>query len=73
MEVSFYLSYTVLKGNSDISRNKGTSVWNFVPNSGLTVYRILPQHSDRGNWYRLSSKEVDAQSVINWTVVDQQS
>ena len=28
-------SYTVLYGNSDIHKNKGTSVWNFVPNSGL--------------------------------------
>jgi len=29
----------VLKGNPVISKNKGTSLWNFVLNSGL-----------RGNW-----------------------
>jgi len=28
-------SYTVLKGNSGISKNKGTFLWNFVSNSGL--------------------------------------
>jgi len=28
-------SYTVLKGNSGISKNKATSLWNFVPISGL--------------------------------------
>ena len=31
---SFYQFYTVLKGNSGISRNKGTSLWNFIPNTG---------------------------------------
>jgi len=31
----FHRSYTVLKGNSSISRSKGTSVWNIVSNSGL--------------------------------------
>ena len=28
-------SYTVLKGNSGISKNKGTFLWNLVSNSGL--------------------------------------
>ena len=32
---SFHTSYTVLKGNSGISKIKGTSLWNFVPNYGL--------------------------------------
>jgi len=36
--VFYYLSYTVLKGNSGISKNQGISVWNFVPNSGLTKF-----------------------------------
>jgi len=27
------LYYTVLKGNSSISKNKGSFLWNFVPNS----------------------------------------
>ena len=39
-------SYTVLKGNSVISINKGTSLWNFVLNSGL---RKFPRHIDRRN------------------------
>jgi len=33
-ELSFNLSYIVLKGNPDISKNEGTSLRNFVPNSG---------------------------------------
>ena len=35
MCASFHPSYTVLKGNSVISKNKGTSLWNFVVKSGL--------------------------------------
>ena len=35
---SFHPSYTVLKGNSDISKNNGTSVWNFVLKSGLRKF-----------------------------------
>ena len=34
MGTLFYISYTVLKGNSDISKNEDTSLWNFVPDSG---------------------------------------
>jgi len=34
MRASSHASYTVLKGNSVISKNNGTSVWNFVLNSG---------------------------------------
>ena len=44
---SFHLSYTVLKGNSSNFRNKGTSFWNFVPESGL--WKILPRHIDCRN------------------------
>ena len=47
MSAFFHPSYTVLKGNSVISKNKGTSLWNFVLNSGLT--KILPRHIDRRN------------------------
>ena len=39
MWASFHPSYTVLKENSDISKNKGTSLWNFVLNSGLRKFR----------------------------------
>jgi len=34
--------YTVLEGNSGISKNKGTSLWNFVPNHCTsTVTRVV--------------------------------
>ena len=39
MEASFHLSHTVLYGNSGISKNKDTSLWNFVRNSGLRKFR----------------------------------
>ena len=45
IKASFHLSYTVLPGNSGISKNKGTSLWNFVSNSGLK--KISPQQVDR--------------------------
>ena len=48
MLASFHPSYTVLKGNSIISKNKGTSLWNFVLNSGLKIL-ISPWHIDRPN------------------------
>ena len=35
MGALFHLSYTVLQGNSGISNNKGTYLWNFAPNCGL--------------------------------------
>ena len=71
MWVSFHTSYTVLKGNSVISKSKGTSLWNFVLNSGLRKFR----HgiSIVATCYQLSSRKVDAHSVINWTVVGQLS
>ena len=47
MGASFHPSYTVLKGNSGTFRNKGTSLWNFVPNSGFK--EILFQYIDRRN------------------------
>ena len=65
----FYFSYTVLKRNLRIFKNKGTSPWHFVPNSGL----ISPRHIDRRPCYQLSLRKVDAQSVIYWTVVGQLS
>ena len=50
---SFHLSYITLNGNSPkspkwkISKNKGTSFWNFVPKSGLI--KILLRNIDRRN------------------------
>jgi len=50
---SFHLSQTVLKGNAGISKNRGTSLWKFVLNSGLGKFRhgisIIETH------YQLSS------------------
>jgi len=48
---SINLSYTVLQGNSSISKRFGTSLWNFVPNSGLGKFR-------RGQSIALSTKLV---------------
>ena len=67
MWASFHLSYTVLKGNSVISKNKGTSLWNFVLNSGLRKFRHGISIVE--TCYQLSSIKVDAQSVMNWAVV----
>ena len=69
MEASFYLSYAVLWGNSGIFRNKGTSLWYFAPNSGLRKFRHSMSIVEA--CYQHSSRKVDAQSVINWTVVGQ--
>jgi len=69
---SFHLSYTVLKGNSHICRNKGTPACNFVRNSGLGGTFCFGK-SIVETCCRLSSSKVDAQSVINWTVVGQLS
>jgi len=71
MLASFHPSYTVLKGNSVIFKNKGTSLWNFVLNSGLIKFRHGISIVE--TCYQLSSRKVDAQSVINWAVVDQLS
>ena len=60
---SSHPSYTVLKGNSVISKNNGTSLWNFVLNSGLGKFR--QDISIVETCYQLSSRKVDAESVIN--------
>jgi len=45
-------------------RNKGTSFWNLVPKSGLRKFRHGISIVE--TCYKLSSRKVDAQSVINW-------
>ena len=50
MWASFHPSYTVLKGNSVSSKNKGTSLWNFVLNSGLRKFRHSKSSVYR--WYQ---------------------
>jgi len=64
-------TYTMLKGNSVISKNKGTSLWNFVLKSGLRKFRHGISITE--TCYQLSSRKVNAQSVINWAVVGQLS
>ena len=61
----------VLKGNSVISKNKGTSLWNFVLNSRLRKFRHGISIVEM--YYQLSSRKVDAQSVINWTKDEKQN
>jgi len=56
--LSIRLYYTVLKGNSVISKNKGTSLWNFVLNSGLRKFRHGISIAEM--CYHLSSRKVDA-------------
>jgi len=71
MWASFHPSYIVLKWNSVISKNNGTSLWNFVLKSGLRKFRYGKSIVE--TCYQLSSRKVDAQSVINWAVVGQLS
>ena len=52
-------------------QNKGTSLWNFVLNSGVRKFRHGISIVETR--YQLSSRKVDAQSVINWAVVGQLS
>jgi len=75
-ESSWFLaceSYTVSNGNSVISKNKGTSLWNFVLNSGVRKFRHGISIVIVETCYQLSSRKVDAPSVINWAVVGQLS
>jgi len=43
MEASFHLTYTVLTGNSGISKNESSYLWNFVPKSGLGKFATASQ------------------------------
>jgi len=63
---SFHPSYTVLTGNSAHSKNKGTSLWNSVPNSRLRKFCFGTSIVE--TCYQLTSRKMDAQNVINWTV-----
>ena len=56
---------------SVISKNKGTFLKNFVLNSGLRKFRHGISIFE--TCYQLSSRKVDAHSVINWAVVGQLS
>jgi len=69
---SFHPSYTVLKEIRLFPKIRTlTSLWNFVLNSGVRKFRHGISIVE--TCYRLSSRKVDAQSVINWTVVCQLS
>jgi len=61
--------HTRYKENSGTFKNKGTALWNFAPKSGLRKFRHSISIVEA--CYQLSSKKVDAQSVVNWTVVGQ--
>ena len=50
---------------------KGTSLWNFFPNSGLWKFRHIMSIVEAR--YQLNLRNVNAHSVINWTVVGQLS
>jgi len=50
-------------------KNKGTSLGNFAPNSGFRKFRHCISIVEA--CYKLSSRKVHAQIVINWTVVGQ--
>jgi len=52
-------------------KNKGTFLWNYASNSGPRKFRHGV--STIAMSYRLSSRKLDAQSVINWAVVGQLS
>jgi len=52
-------------------QNKGTSLKNFPPNSGLRKFRHGMSIIEA--CYQLSSRKADAQTMINWTVVGQLS
>jgi len=45
MGASFRPFYTVLKGNSSIFRNKGTSLWNFVQTPDFKNFARLHRSS----------------------------
>jgi len=71
--VSFHLFYSALKENSGISKkNKGTSHWNFVTNSGLgnyaSAYRSSKKHViDLARQNERSEREkLDGRSSVNW-------
>jgi len=55
--------------NSGSFENKGISLWNFAPNSGLRKFRHSISIIEA--CYQLSSRKVDAQSVIIWAAVGQ--
>jgi len=52
-------------------QNIGTSLCNFAPNSGLREFRHGMSVVETCRQQLLSSRKVDAESVINWTVVGQ--
>ena len=65
------LQYTVLWWNSGTYKNNGTFLSNFFLNSGLREFCCGLSMVE--TCYQLSSRKVDTQSMINWTVVCQLS
>ena len=55
----------------NFEKNEGTSLWKFVQNCGLRKFCFDVSIVEACCW--LGSRKLDAQSVINWTVVGQLS
>ena len=72
-EASFHPSYTALKVNSVIYKNKGTSLWNFVLNSGLlaSVYRSSKRVIDlaRRRWRRAERDKLGRRRSTKMTIL----
>jgi len=66
-----FLSISLTLSVRYTSKNKGTSLLNFAPNSGLRKFRHGISIVEM--CYRLILRKMDAQSVKNWTVVGQLS
>ena len=68
-ELPLSVLYCVKRKFDYLQKYKNISLWNFFLNSGLRKFRqgII----DRRTCYQLSSRKVDARSLINWTVVGQ--
>jgi len=71
MAASFLPILRCVKRKFGYLQNKGTSFWNFVLNSRLRKFRHGISIVE--TCYQLSSRKVDAQRVINLTVVGQLS
>jgi len=69
-ESSWFLAWRLLS-TSPTLRYKEIQVSTFVPKSGLIKFRRSKSIVETR--YQISSRKVDAQVVINWTVVGQLS
>ena len=59
------MSNIVLKGNLSISKNKGISLWNFVPNAGLRKFHHSKLMVLSTKLVDQSQQRLDAYSLIS--------